>query len=91
MKPAPVASAAQPQPQHQDATAAEQIGGPAAEQQEPAERERVRGHDPLQVGLREVQVAADCRQRDVDDRQIDHRHEERHSQQPERPPAIDRG
>ena len=39
----------------------------------------------------EVQVAADRRQRDIDDRQIDHRHEERHCQQRKRPPAIDMG
>jgi hypothetical protein len=38
-----------------------------------------------------MQVAADGRQRDVDDRQIDHRHEERDRQQRERPPAIDMG
>ena len=39
------------EPEHQDPAAAEQVGRPAAEEQEPAERERVRGHDPLQVGL----------------------------------------
>ena len=76
-------------PDHQDPAAAEQIRGAAAEQQEAAERERVRGHDPLQAGLGEVQIAADRRQRDVDDRQIDDRHEERHRQQRERAPAID--
>ena len=61
----------------------------SAEQQEAAEGECVRGHNPLQVGLGEVQVAADCRQRDVDDRQIDDRHEERHCQQRKRAPTID--
>ena len=97
MKPAPVASAAASDAavnslsQHQDAAAAEQIGGPAAEQQEAAECERVCGHDPLQVGLGEVQVAADRGQRHVDDRQIDDRHEQRYGQQRERSPAVDTG
>ena len=79
----------QRKPDHQDPAAAEQVRGATAEQHEAAERERVRGHHPLQAGGREVQIATDRGQRDVDDRQIDDRHEERHRQQRERAPAID--
>ena len=71
------------------ALAAEQIRRAATEQQEAAERDHVRGHDPLQARLGEVQVAADRRQRDVDDRRVDDRHEVRDRQQRERAPAID--
>src|SRR6267154_1938197 len=68
--------------------AAEQVGGPPAEQQEPAEGQRVGGHHPLQVLLGEVQLAADGRQRDVRDRQIDDRHEVGDGEQREGPPAA---
>ena len=40
------------QPRHEDRRAAEQVGGPPTEQQEPAEGERVGGHHPLQFGPR---------------------------------------
>ncbi len=53
-----------------------------------AEGETVGGHDPLQVRLGEVQIAADGRQRDVDDRQADDHHEERDGEQREGPPAA---
>ena len=79
----------QRKPDHQDPAAAEQVRRTTAEQHEAAERERVRGHHPLQAGRAEVQIATDRGQRDVDDRQIDNRHEERHRQQRERAPAID--
>ena len=62
--------------------------GATAEQQEPAERERIRRYHPLQAGVGEMQIAADRRQRDVDDRQIDDRHEVGHGQQRERAPAM---
>ena len=74
---------------HQDAAAPQQIRGAAAQQQEAAEGEPVAGHDPLQVRLRHVQLAADGRQRDVDDREVRDRHEERDSQHRERAPATD--
>ena len=40
----------------EDPSAAEQVGGAAAEQQEPAEDERVGADHPLQVLLREAEV-----------------------------------
>jgi hypothetical protein len=79
------------QAQHQDSPAPEQVCGPAAEKQEAAEGDRVGGHDPLQVRFGEVEVAADRRQRDVDDREIHDRHEERDGQHGERAPAADLG
>jgi hypothetical protein len=44
-----------------------QVCSTASEQEEAPESQRVSGHDPLQVGLGEVKVAAHRRQRDVDD------------------------
>ena len=67
--------------EHEHPPAPEQVGEPAAEQQEAAERKRVGIHDPREVGACEVQVRADRRQRDVDDRGVDHDHELRHRQQ----------
>ena len=55
----------------EDPAAAEQVGGAAAEQHEPAVGEQVAAQHPLQVLHREVQVGADRGQRDVDDRRVD--------------------
>ena len=63
------------QADHEDAAAAEQVRGPAAKQQEAAEDERVRGDDPLQVGLREAEIRLDRRKGDVHDRDVEHDHE----------------
>ena len=60
----------------EDAPASEKIGGSAAEEQEASERDPVSGHHPLQVRLREVELLADRRQRDVDDRDVGDGHEE---------------
>src|SRR5438034_1275119 len=49
----------------------EQIRSAAAEEKEAAVRDRIRGDDPLQALLREMQVGPDCRQRDVDDRDVE--------------------
>jgi hypothetical protein len=76
------------QAQHQDRPAPEQVGGPASQQQEAAEGDPVGGHHPLQVRFGDVKFAADRRQRDVDDREIDDRHEERDGQHGERAPAV---
>src|ERR1700684_671713 len=71
----------------QPSEAAENIPRPAR-QKEPAERERVRGHHPLQVRLREVQLDADRRERDVDDQHVHRGHEARHGEQREGPPPA---
>src|SRR5260370_1242566 len=49
-------------PEHEDAPSSEQIRSTTSEQQEAAERQPVGGHNPLQVRLREVELAADRRQ-----------------------------
>src|SRR6266545_2260867 len=74
--------------EHEDPPPPEQIRGTTPEQQETAEGQPVGGHDPLQVRLGEVEIAADGRQRDIDDREIDDRHEERNSQHGERASAV---
>ena len=76
---------------HQKAPTAQEVSGPPAEQQEAAEGERVSGDHPLQVSFGEVELAADGGEGDVDDRQVDDRHDEGHGQQCERPPAPGRG
>src|SRR4051794_30638581 len=68
----------------EDPAAAEQGGHAAAEQQEAAEYEGVRVDDPGQVLLGEVEIAADGRQRDVDDRGVEHDDELRRREQDER-------
>jgi hypothetical protein len=68
--------------------AAEDVAGTPAEQQEAAEGDCVGSDHPLQAGLREVQATPDRRQRDVDDRDVEHRHEERDADECERLPAA---
>ena len=57
------------------AAAAEQVGHAAAEEQEAAVGEDVAVDDPLQALLAEAEVALDRRQRDVEDRGVEHVHE----------------
>ena len=68
---------------HEQAPPAEQVGQPAAEQEEAAEGQRVGVDDPGQVVLAEVQRAADRGQRDVDDRGVEDDDELRHRQERE--------
>ena len=63
------------EPGHEDAPAADDVGQPAAEQQEATEDERVRADHPLQVLLREPEIGLDRGQRDVDDRDVQDDHE----------------
>ena len=51
--------------------AAEEVGGAAAEQQQAAVPEHVAGHDPLQLGGREVQLGVDRGQRHADHRDVE--------------------
>jgi hypothetical protein len=69
----------EPETEQEHPAAAEQVGGPAAEEQEPCERQHIGVDHPLQAGRRVVQVAADGRQRHVHDRDIEHDHELRHA------------
>src|SRR5262249_40427871 len=68
--------------------AAEQIGAAAAEQQKAAEGDRVRRDHPLQSARGEMQLPRDRRQRNRDDRDVEHGHEERHANNGERQPAT---
>ena len=63
------------QPGDEDPAAPEQVAGPAAEQQQPAERHRVGVDHPLQVGPGEAERGLDVRQGDGDDGQVEHDHE----------------
>ena len=55
--------------------APEQVGDPAAEQQQRPERERVGGDHPLAVVVGEAKVALRGRQGDVDDGHVEHDHQ----------------
>ena len=72
----------------EDPLAADEVAGAPAEQQEAAEDERVRVDDPLQVGVRHVEVVLDRRQRDVHDRRVQDDHELRHADEDEHEPRI---
>jgi len=65
----------QPQPGDQYPAAAQQVPGPAAEQQQPAEAERIGVDHPLQAARGEPQRPLDVRQRHVHDRDIQHHHQ----------------
>src|ERR1700756_3253968 len=54
---------------------AEATAEPAEEQQQAAERQRVRRHDPLPVHVAEAQVSLGRRQRDVHDRGVKDDHQ----------------
>ena len=57
------------------AAAAEDVAGPAAEQQQAAEGQRVPVHHPGQAGRGEVQPGLDVRQRDVHDGGVENDHQ----------------
>ena len=67
------------QPEQVDAAAAEEIGGAAAQEQEPGERQHIGVDDPLQPGRAVAEVAPDGGQGHVDDRDVEHDHELRHT------------
>ena len=70
------------------ALAAEDVGDPAAEQQEAAEGQRVGRDDPLPVVVGEVQRVLRGGQRDVHDRRVQHDHELRDAQHGKDEPAT---
>ncbi len=63
---------------------AEDVPGPAAEQQQPAEGQGVGVDDPLQAGAGEAERGLDVRQRDVHDRRVEHHHQLRGGDDDER-------
>jgi hypothetical protein len=70
--------------------AAEPVAERAGQQQQPREHERVRVDDPLQLADVRVQVERERRQRDVDDRVVDHDDEQAQAEHRERRPALAR-
>ena len=74
-------------PTDEQAPVTEQVAEPAAEQQEPAEREQVGVHHPGERGLREAQIRPDRRQGDVHDRRVEDDHQVPAAEHDERDPA----
>ena len=75
----------------EDALAPGEVAGAAAEEEEAAEHQRVGVDDPLQVGVRHVEVLLDRRQRDVHDRRVEDDHELRQADEDEDEPRVDAG
>jgi hypothetical protein len=67
----------------------DEVTGAAAEQEEAAEDQRVGVDDPLQVGIRHLEVVLYRRQRDVHDRGIEDDHELRHADEDQDEPGVD--
>ena len=78
----------QHQPGHEHPAQAEDVPGPAAEQQQPAERHRVRGDDPGQAGVGEAERPLDRRQRDVDHGRVEQEHQLGDRDHPQRQPLV---
>ena len=78
------------EPAEEETLPAEEVSGAPAEQQEATEEERVDVHDPLETRGREMKPTLDRRQRDVDDRRVEHDHELRNADQNEDEPAVHR-
>ena len=72
----------------EDALAAHEVARAAAQQKESPEDERVRVHDPLQVGVGHLEVGLDRRQRDVHDRRIEDDHELRQADEDQDEPRV---
>jgi len=70
----------QQQPGDEHLAAAEPVPGPAAEQQQPAEGQRVGVDHPFQAGAGKAERPLDVRQRDVDDGRVQHHHQLRGGQ-----------
>ncbi len=80
---------------HEQPLAAEQVAGASAQEQEPAEDQRVRVDHPLQARRREVKPLLDRGERHVDHGGVEHHHELRqagdHEDQPPVRRAVGRG
>ena len=76
------------EPDDEDQPPPEQVGHPAAEQEEAAEGDRVGGDHPLHGLLGDVEVDLDRRNRDVHDRDVENGHEERGADDREDQPAA---
>jgi hypothetical protein len=77
-----------PQPDREDAAAAEPVGERACGEDESGKRERVGVDHPLQVGEAAAEILLDRRQRRVDDGDVEKKHERRHADGAEGPPLA---
>src|SRR6185437_12749564 len=78
----------QDQADDEHAATTEQVGHAATKEQEASEDEDVGVDHPREVVLREVEVAADRRQRDVDDRRVEDDDELGGGEQRQRQPFV---
>jgi hypothetical protein len=76
------------QPDDERALASHEVRDPPAEQQEPTERQRVRGHDPLHVLWLDAEIGLRARDREVHDRGIEHDHQLRDGDDEQRLEAL---
>jgi hypothetical protein len=76
------------QPDHEDQAPAEQVGELAAREHEGCERQRVAGDDPFELRELHVQRRLHPRQGHVDDRVVEHDHEQPDRHRTERPPLL---
>ncbi len=77
-----------PEADQEDAPLADQVAEAPREQEQAAERDQVGVHDPGEVALGEAEVVLDRRQRDVDDRRVEHDHQQPAAEHVEREPAA---
>ena len=76
------------EPGEEHPLAADQVAGATAEQQEPAEQERVRVDDPLEARLGDPELRLDRRERDVHDRRVEDHHELREADEDQDEPRV---
>jgi hypothetical protein len=74
-------------PREEKPAMTEQVAEPASQQKEAAERQQVCVHDPCERLLREPEVVADRRERDVHDRPVEDDHQIAEAEDEEREPA----
>ena len=82
------AEAEQHEPDLQRAAPAEAVAQAAGGEQQAGEHQRVRVDHPLQLAVRRVEVAHDRGDRDVEDRVVEHDHEQAEAEDGEDPPPA---
>jgi hypothetical protein len=76
------------QPEHEDEPAADLVGQRPRRQQHAREGQRVGVDHPLEVAEVGAEVALDRRQRDVHDRHVEQKHEDRDTAREQLPPPA---
>jgi hypothetical protein len=77
-----------PQPDDEDVTPPDAVGGRAPREQQRGQGQRVGVDHPLQVAEGRIQRLGDVGQGDIHDRDVDQQHERRHAHRCERPPLV---